>query len=72
LGVAGLDDLPIGQAAWLDELVDNGINPVLIFLVGGRPGKKDQLGFVFLGIVLFAHGFFDPFRFKPWVFQPDD
>jgi len=54
---AGLDDLAIGQAARLEELVDNGINPVLIFLAGGRPGQKDQLGFVFLGIVLFAHGF---------------
>jgi hypothetical protein len=58
LGVAGLDDLAIGQAAGLEELVDNGINPVLIFLARGRPGQKDQLRFVFLGIVLFAHGFF--------------
>jgi hypothetical protein len=52
-----LDDLAIGQAAGLEELVDKGINPVLIFLAWGRPGQKDQLGFVFLGIVLFAHGF---------------
>jgi hypothetical protein len=67
-----LDDLAVGKAAGLEELVDNGINPVPIFLAGGRPGQKDQLGFVFLGIVLFAHGFLVPFRFKPWVFQPDD
>jgi hypothetical protein len=32
-----LDDLAVGQAAGLEELVDNGINPVLIFLAGGRP-----------------------------------
>jgi hypothetical protein len=57
LGGAEFDGFAIGQAAGLKELVDNGINPVLIFLAGGRPGQKDQLGFVFLGIVLFAHGF---------------
>jgi hypothetical protein len=69
---AGLYDLAIGQAAGLEEFVDKGINPVLIFLAGGRPGQKDQLGFVFLGIAFFAHGFLVPFRLKPWVFQPDD
>jgi hypothetical protein len=32
---------------------------------------KAVLGFRgWLGI--FAHGFLVPFRFKPWVFQPDD
>jgi len=52
-----LDGFAIGKAAGFEEFVDNGINPVLIYLAWGRPGQKDQLGFVFLGIVLFAHGF---------------
>jgi hypothetical protein len=33
-----LDDLAIGKAAGFEEFVDNGINPVLIFLAWGRPG----------------------------------
>ena len=38
---------------------------------GGNLDLKSGLGFRGeLGF--FAHGFFDPFRFKPWVFQPDD
>jgi hypothetical protein len=38
---------------------------------GGNLDLKAGLGFRgWLGF--FAHGFFDPFRFKPWVFQPDD
>jgi hypothetical protein len=38
---------------------------------GGNLDLKAGLGFRG-GLKFVAHGFFDPFRFKPWVFQPDD
>jgi len=51
-----LDVFAIGQAAGFEELLNEGFDPVLIFLPGGGPGKEDELGFVLFGVDGVAHG----------------